>query len=301
MDKFVNEMKGGKSTFVIGCSNGARAAKILARTLGMEYSALDSGHFPDSDSYVRIMTEVRGKRVLLVQSLHPNTNDAMMELILAASTCRELGARHITLVVPYLAYMRQDKRFHPGECVSSKIMGRLLSSVADAVITIDPHLHRYKRLSEVFSIPARHATANLILGKYIRDHISKPVIIGPDAESYQWAEEIASVAGGPVVVLHKKRYGSQTVRIKLNSPVPLRGRNIVIVDDIISTGHTMHETVKQARRMGAKKVYCIGVHGVFASGALQRLQRAGAVVLTTNTIDNPVARIDITSLLAGVL
>ncbi|HSU72238.1 MAG TPA: phosphoribosyltransferase family protein, partial [Candidatus Binatia bacterium] len=127
------------------------------------------------------------------------------------------------------------------------------------------------------------------------------IIIGPDEESSQWAADIARQAKVPFVILKKKRYTAEKVRIHIHDPMLLRGRNVVLVDDIISTGHTMMEPIKQLKRLNVKSVTCITVHGVFALKALQKLRKLGAKVEATNTIANPVAVIDVTDAFAGAL
>ena len=116
---------------------------------------------------------------------------SLLNILFAAETAKDLGAKKVILAAPYLAFLRQDKRFHPGEAITSKIMAKLLNHSIDKIITIDPHLHRYKSLNEIFSIPTKRLTANGAIADYIRRNFKNPVIIGPDEESYQWARKIA--------------------------------------------------------------------------------------------------------------
>jgi len=283
---------------IIGCSNSRDLAKKVARKTKAKYSALKTKKFPDGETYVRFMTDVKNKKIVLVNSFHPNPNDAMVETIFAAQTAKELGARSVTIVAPYLAYMRQDKRFHPGESKSNTIMSKMLSRVADKIITIDPHLHRIKSLNDIFKIKTKRLSANSAIAEYIDKNIKNTVIIGPDIESYQWAEAIAEKIDLHAVVLKKKRYTARKVRIKVKKDVDFKNRNVVIVDDIISTGHTMIEPIRQIKKMGAKKIYAIGVHGLFVEGALKKLRKLGVRILTTNTIENPVSKIDMSETIA---
>jgi len=284
---------------VVGCSNGIDIGRALARRLGLPFSPLAISRFPDRELKLKFAVDVKARHVILVQTLHP-PDEPLLELVFAVRTAKELGASSVTVVVPYMAYLRQDKRFHPGECKSNAIAAGLLSE-ADRVITIDPHLHRVKHLKEIFHKPVTTLSANALLAAFIRKHYHNELILGPDAESYQWAERIAEQVKAHAVVLKKKRFGSRKVSIKIKGDVDIRGRTVVIVDDIISSGHTMMETIKEAKRLGAKRVVCIAVHGIFAEDALKKIRKLGATVHATNTIPNPVADIDVAGLLADAL
>ncbi len=131
-----------------------------------------------------------------------------------------------------------------------------------------------------------------------KKNLRNEVIIGPDWESYQWAESVANEAGADVSVLKKERFSSRLVRVKMIRPVAIEGKTAVIVDDIISTGHTIIEAAKKAMKMGAKSVVAVAVHGLFAEGALEKIKKAGIrEVITTNTIIQKTSRIDISSLI----
>lgn len=280
--------------------NSQDLAKKVAKRLKVPYADLIVKHFPDGETYLRLPADVKGKEVILIDSMHPNPDSTLIELVFASRTAKELGAKKVTVVAPYLAYMRQDKRFHPGECKSNSIMAALFTC-ADRILTVDPHLHRIGSLNDIFNISAKRLSANDAIAEYIKKNIKNEVIVGPDIESYQWAEEIARKINLHAIVLKKKRYSSRVVRIKVKKGVDFKGRNVVIVDDIISTGHTMIEPIKQIKKMGAKSIYCIGVHGLFVEGALNKLKKLGVIVLTTNTITNPVSKIDISETISKAL
>lgn len=245
---------------------------------------------------------VKEKTVVLVQSYQPHPERSLLMTIFAAETAKDLGAKKVILVAPYLAYMRQDKRFHPGEAVSSHIMAKLLNNSVDKIITIDPHLHRYKSMKEVFKVPAKNLTANFLIAGFVKKKYKNAIILGPDWESYQWAEAIANRIGVESTVLEKKRYGSRHVSVKMKKPIEIKGKTVVIVDDIISTGHTIAEAAKKAKAAGAKKIVTIGVHGLLIENAVSKLHRAGvSEVVTTNCIEHKTNKIDVTELLAEEL
>jgi ribose-phosphate pyrophosphokinase len=283
---------------IIGCSRGVHIAKKVARRLKKPYSELNVKKFPDGELYMRFMSNIRGKVVVLVQSFHGNINDEIVEIIFAAETAKDLGARKVILVAPYFPYFRQDKRFKPGGCISIKVMGKLISHYFDKVLVVDPHLHRQNAISRIFSIQTDKLTSNTHIANYIKKNIKKPLIVGPDWESYKWAEKVADKVGCQHVIMEKTRISGRKVIVKLNKKIDIKDKNVVIIDDIISTGNTIIEAVKNIKKLGAKKFTCIAVHGIFVEKALEKLRKANIKVITTNTIPNKVSKIDISKLVA---
>lgn len=287
---------------ITSCGNSKEIAKAVAKRLKVKYSPLTISAFPDGDIYLKFNIDVKDKKVVIIQSFQPHSDMSLFDAVFAAETAKDMGAKKVILAAPYLAYMRQDKRFNPGEAVSSRIMAKLLNNSVDKIITIDPHLHRYKSLKDIFTIPAVKLTADGIIADYVKKRFKKCVIIGPDWESYQWAETIARKIGAESTVLEKTRYSSRHVSVKMIKPVDVRGKNVVIVDDIISTGHTIAEAAKKAKRQKAKSITAIGVHGLFVEKAISKLKKAGVdEIITTNCIGHETNKIDITPLLAEEL
>lgn len=257
--------------------------------------------FPDGEVYLRLDDEVGSREVLIVCSLE-QPESKVLPMLFLASTARELGASRVGLVAPYLAYMRQDHRFHPGEGVTSTYFARLINTTFDWLITVDPHLHRRSGLDEIYSIPTSIVHAAPAVADWIREQVPAPCIVGPDQESAQWAAVVADQLGAPNMILTKIRFGDREVSISQPSLAPLIDRVPVVIDDIISTGRTMIETVVQLRKVGAPPPICVGIHGVFADRALDDLLAAGAGdVVTCNTIEHPTSRIDVSDLLASAV
>jgi len=282
---------------ITSCGNSEKIAKSLARKLKAKYSPLKISSFPDGDIYLKFNSKLKGEKLVIVQSFQPNSDMSLFDIIWTAETAKDLGAKKVVLAAPYLAYMRQDKRFNPGEAISSRIMAKLLNNSIDKIITVDPHLHRYKSLKDIFKISAKKMTANLLIADHIKKKMKDVVIIGPDWESYQWAEVIANKIGAVSTVLEKTRHSSRHVTSKMVKLVDVKGKNVVIVDDIISTGHTIAEAAKKAKKMGAKTITAIGVHGLFVEGALSKMKKAGVgKVVTTNCIEHKTNEIDVTDL-----
>jgi len=283
---------------IVSCSHGRHLGYLIAKRLKARHSNLIVDKFPDDELYIRFDCELENKDIILVQSFYRNISDCIIEVVFAARAAQESGARRVALVAPYFPYLRQDKRFRKGEAVSQLITAGLIDKYFNAVYVMDPHLHRKNRLHGVFKIKATKLTANPLVAGYIKNHIKNPVIIGPDEESYKWARNVADMLGVESRILKKKRYSSYHVQVKLNKKIDLKEKNVVIVDDIISTGHTILETAKILRKLGAKKINCICIHGIFANDALNKLKKAKINIISTNTIPNKAAKIDVSGVIA---
>ena len=187
-------------------------ARALARPLGAALGQLELRAFPDGETYLRFDGDLSGRSLAIVCTLD-RPNEKILPLLFAAATARELGAIKVGLVAPYLAYMRQDRRFKPGEAVTSREIAQLLSNAFDWMVTVDPHLHRYSSLSEIYRIPTRVVHAASLMSEWIKANVPKPLIIGPDGESEQWVSTVAQDAGAPYAVLEKVRRGDREVEI----------------------------------------------------------------------------------------
>jgi ribose-phosphate pyrophosphokinase len=270
----------------------------LAQCLNAEIGESTIRQFPDGESYVKINSDVKGKCVVLVCTLNEPDNK-LLPLYFLCQTAKDLGAHCTCLVTPYLAYMRQDKRFQPGEGITSTYFGKLISSFADSLTTVDPHLHRRSSLSEVYRIPNKVIHAAAHISQWIKTNVEKPVLIGPDSESSQWVSEVAKNAGAPFTVLQKIRHGDRDVEVSIPDVDNYKDHTPVLVDDIISTARTMIETVKHLKRGGMKPPVCIGVHAVFAGNAYEELMNSGtASIITCNTIPHKSNKIDLSNILA---
>lgn len=271
--------------------NNELAAGIAA-TAKADVGELSHRRFPDGESYLRFLTPVEGRSIALACSLH-DPDSKSLPLLLAAAALRDLGAHRVGLVTPYLGYMRQDKRFNPGEAVTSVSFARLLSGAFDWIVTIDPHLHRHASLTDIYNIPVGVGHATAVLADYLRPQSGSVFLVGPDEESEQWVSTLSVAASVPFVTMQKTRSGDRSVSIAFSGLDAFRGLRPVLVDDMISSGVTMEVAVNQLLALGFSNPICLAVHGIFADGALARLECAGARVVTTNTIPSPVARLDI--------
>lgn len=271
--------------------------RLLAE-LGAWGGRVETRTFPDGESYVRLLTDVSGADVAILCSLM-EPNDRVVELLFLSQTARELGARRVGLVAPYLAYMRQDRRFKSGEAVSSRIFAGLVSRYFDWLVTLDPHLHRYAALSEIYSIPTRVAHAAPAVSNWIATGVEAPVLVGPDSESEQWVAEVASGAKAPFFVLAKERSGDRDVTVRPSSLDRWPGGTPVVVDDIVSSGQTMIETVRVLRNIAKSPPVCVAVHALFNAATEAELERLGSKVVSTNTVRHPTNAIDVSQAISA--
>lgn len=276
----------------------ATLAASLTEQLQAETGLLDYRQFPDGESYLRIDSPVSGRDCLVVCSLH-DPNPRFLPLVFTAEVLRELGARRIALVAPYLCYMRQDKRFQSGECITSRHFATLISRSFDFLLTVDPHLHRYQSLDEIYGLPSRALTSARSVADWLLQTVDKPLLLGPDSESEQWVAEVAQLAGAPFEVLEKVRHGDLDVEISVPHVEQYLQHTPVLVDDIISSGRTLLQTLEHLQKAGMKPAICIGTHGLFGAGAWELLQAAHTrMVVTSNSIPHPSNAIDLAPTLA---
>lgn len=262
-------------------------ATAVAGRIGARIGRLEWRHFPDGESLIAVDEEVAGADVVLFASLN-NPDHKALPLRFAAQTARELGARRVGLVAPYLAYMRQDARFHAGESISANAFAKFLDESVDWLVTVDPHLHRISALDNVLRIPSTAVAAAPQLASWIRNEVARPILIGPDSESAQWVDAVAHAAGVPYEVLRKTRRGDHEVEVSLPDIERLRGYAPVLVDDIVSTGRTLIAALDHLRRLQLPPAVCIVIHAIFAGDAWEALQRAGAGrVVSTDSIAHP--------------
>ncbi|MGD9590939.1 MAG: ribose-phosphate diphosphokinase [Candidatus Berkiella sp.] len=287
---------------LISLFNSPSYLKLLKNSNRFDVGNMIVREFPDQESYVKFESNVKNRELIFIVALD-KPNAKFLPLLFALQAAKDLGATSIGLVVPYLPYMRQDKQFSPGEAVTSKYFSKMLGTTIDWLITIDPHLHRYHSLSEIYPIPTTVLHATTLISHYIQQHIANPLIIGPDSESEQWVSTISKALNAPYQILEKNRMGDSNVKITFPNLKDFKNLTPVLVDDIISTGTTMIETIKHLKELKMKAPICIGVHAIFANNAYENLLANGATsVITCNTIEHVSNAIDVSSLIeAGVV
>jgi ribose-phosphate pyrophosphokinase len=276
-------------------------AHHLSKALGFSLGEMTIHHFPDEETLVKINTPIQNLPVIFVASLE-RPDKKLATLLFAAETARALGAKKICLIVPYLPYMRQDKSFSNKEGITSQYFAKLISHYFDSMVTIDPHLHRYQALNEIYDIPAQVLHADEPICAWIKQVVKAPLVIGPDVESKQWIEKIAQKLKAPFIVLEKNRRGDHLVEVSIPKIELYSDKTPVLVDDIISTANTMIATVKHIHSLGIHPPICIGIHAVFAGDAYQDLRNSDVEkIITSNTIVHESNAIDVSSIIENAL
>jgi len=249
-------------------------SRKLAERAGLDCQRIAARRFPDGESLIRLPSPLP-EQVILCRSLdHPNRK--LIELILASATARTLGARHVTLIAPYLCYMRQDYAFHPGEAISQRIIGDFLARYFDTVVTVDPHLHRTRLLSQ--AIPTEHAvalSASAPIAAFLSRQALNPILVGPDEESEQWLKVIAAELSCPYHCARKLRKGDRDVEIDLPAG-NYHARDVILIDDVASTGQTLITAAQALRASRPRSVNVMVTHALLSGQALADLRKAGA-------------------------
>lgn len=288
-------------TLLLGFPENSELAKDIAERAKLSFSEVKIHSFPDGESKITLPRELPN-HVIICRSLdHPN--EKLVEVLLVAEGCRNQGVNKLTFVVPYLSYMRQDIAFNPGEVVSQKVVGKLLSETFDGVLTVDSHLHRINHLSE--AIPsgiAINITATLAMSKFIENTFEQPFLLGPDAESFQWVEAIAQHSQMDFAVATKDRKGDTDVSIHLPE-ANFKGRNIIIVDDVASSGQTLIQAAKKLNDLDVTErpasISVLVTHALFMPGSMEMLNDAGVKnIWSSNSINHSSNAVSLAELLA---
>lgn len=276
------------------------SATRLAQAAHLTAIMVERHRFPDGEIKLRL-PDALPAQVLILRTLN-DPNDKLIELLLVAQTARTLGAKHLTLVAPYLAYMRQDMAFRPGEAISQRIVGKFLADLFDAVITVDPHLHRVATLQQ--AVPVAHAvvlSGAPLLSDWIAARRQRPLLIGPDEESAQWVALAAQRHAFDHAVCRKVRHGDRDVDVALPD-VALAGRQVVLLDDVASTGHSVARAAQLLLAAGAASVDVAVTHALFSDKALQAMQDAGiGEVWSTDCVVHPSNAVSMANALAAAI
>jgi len=262
-------------TIIQGFPESETAARKFAGAAGLAFEKVALHHFPDGESLVRVAAAA--ETTILYRSLDA-PNAKLVELMLAASALRAAGVRRLVLVAPYLCYMRQDRAFHDGEAISQRAVCGFLDGIFDAVVTVDPHLHRTRSLADVFpsaraiAVSATGLLATRLSEKRLSD---KTLLLGPDQESRQWVEAVARPLDLPVLVGRKQRTGDRTVTVDIPHIDMAADRPVVIVDDVVSTGMTVAESARRLVAAGAGPIEVLTVHMLGRPADVEMLHAAG--------------------------
>jgi ribose-phosphate pyrophosphokinase len=272
-----------------GSSNPALTAAVC-EYLKVSLGKAKIDRFPDGEKVIRVEDDVRGKDCFVVQSTCRPVDEHLVELLIYLDCLRRASASRITAVIPYFGYARQDRKDEGRVPITAKLAANLITTAgANRVLAIDLHA---QQLQGFFDIPVDHLTGELVLSKYFKEKkISKLTVVSPDVGNIKTASRYTSHLGGDLAIVHKKRVNGGEVEAR-EIIGDVKGRNIVMCDDIIATGGTVCSAAKLVKERGAEKIYVGATHGVFAGDALKLLSKApiDEVVVTDTIPENESAK-----------
>ncbi len=274
-----------RTMYILGGTSAKNVAEKLSHRLQQPLLHTTYKRFPDEEFYVRLLDDIAGQDVLIVQTAYPDPK--IIELLLMQEAVRDAGARKITVIVPYFGYSRQDKKFEEGEAISARAIAQHISLRADCIITVDPHK---EHILKFFTVPAYSCSAVGSIAKHLMEK-RIDFILAPDKGAKERAKEAASLIGCQYDYLEKTRIDGTTVKI---TPKTLNasGKHVAIIDDIISTGGTMAQSIRELKKQGAKSVIVACTHGLFVGGAKEKLLSADCdEIISTDTIETEFSKV----------
>lgn len=281
--------------YILGGTSATSVATSLARELRQPLLTATFKRFPDDEFYVRLHDPVDGQDVTIVQTAYPDSK--IVELLILQDALCEAGAAHISVVLPYFGYSRQDKKFEEGEAISARAMAEHISIHADDVVTVDPHK---EHILDFFTTPARSCSAVPALAEYLKGQ-GIDYLLAPDKGARGRAEAAARIIGCEVDYLEKTRIDGMTVKIQPKS-LNVQGKTVAIIDDIISTGGTMAQSIRELKNQGAARILVCCTHGLFAGQAKEKLVAAGCdEIIATDTIESEFSKVSVASCIAPLL
>jgi len=269
-------------------------ATRLAKELDVSQGKVDTKRFPDGECYVRIHDDLEREDVVLVQSTR--TDPEVVELLLLQDAIQEYRVRSLITVVPYFGYARQDKLFNKGEAISSRALIQAIQRNTDTVLLVDVH---NLTILTYFDIPVENISGMLQIANFLKD-AGAEMVLSPDEGSVSRARIVGQIIGTSVDYLEKTRIDGETVKITTKMLDVYRKR-VAIVDDIIATGGTIVEAAKQLKDQGAKEVIAACTHGLYAQGALEKLEKVVDTIVSSDTIENETSAVSVAPELAKAI
>lgn len=281
--------------YILGGTSAKNVAQNLANKIQQPLLQATYKRFPDDEFYVRVLDDIAGEDVLIVQTAYPDPK--IVELLLMQDAVHDAGAKKITVVLPYFGYSRQDKKFEEGEAISSRAVAQHISMHADVVITVDPHK---EHILKFFSVPAYSCSAVSTIAQYLKEK-NIDFILAPDKGAKDRAKEAATLINCEYDYLEKTRIDGTTVKIAPKK-LDVRGKHVAIIDDIISTGGTMANSIKELKKQGAKTVSVACTHGLFVGGAKEKLLSSDCdEIISTDTIETEFSKVSAADCIAELL
>ena len=282
---------------VIGGGASKDLAKRLARKLKAVYIKTETKIFPDGESKVTLQKIPKKSVILVVQSTYPPVDTNLLQTLSIISQVRKISSRTFA-IIPYMGYARQDKQFLSGEVITMSVVAKMLQSVgAKKVIVVD--IHSNTALNH-FKIPTENVSAIPELAKYFKKlNLKNPLVVSPDMGGYSRSKKFASLLKTDFIVLKKHR-DRKTGRVSIQTAkVDVQGKDLILVDDIISTGGSIIKAAQFLKKQKCKRVFVACTHGLLVEGAEKKIRKAGVSrIISTNTIPGNTSKVDISGILA---
>ena len=291
----------GEIAMIVACSNSLGIAAIVARRLKDRLVIPEKRVFPDGELYVRVPAEP-DERAIVINSLLPPQDRSFMELLLTVEALRGMGVDDVTLVIPYMAYSRQDKRFLPGEPISLKVILETLSTLgASEIVTID--VHNEEGLRKIAKIKVTNLLPTREFAKYFKERLNpRTVVLAPDKGALKRASTLAGELGLDYDYIEKVRDRVSGEVKALPKEINVEDKDVLIVDDIISTGGTIALAARSIKERGGKDIYAVCTHALLVHNALDKIYESGvSEVIATDTVPSPVSKITIAPLIVEYL
>ena len=280
-------------SMILSGSSSPELAKKIASNLGEEHIQAETKRFPDGELYVRIEQDIT-EPAIIVQGMNNPQNDNLVELLFILDILANKGVKKIACVIPYYAYARQDKAFKQGELDSARTIAKLLKDFnVSYAITCDLHFQRKEGPFDLYGIPAHNITASDLLVEKAKKEFGEVTVITPDLGS----EEQAKAVGG--TSLSKKRLTS--FEVEISGDIDAKGKNIVLLDDMVTTGGTMIKALDMMKQKGAARTIAAFTHAAVTRDASDRLKASADSIITTDTIPSEFVTVTVSGKIAEAI
>ncbi|UCG34523.1 MAG: ribose-phosphate pyrophosphokinase [Phycisphaerales bacterium] len=273
----------GNDLKIFGGRGNPALAQRICESLDMMLGRAKISNFPDGETLVKLEEDVRGRDCFIIQSTCPPVDRNLMELLIFIDSLRRASAKRITAVIPYFGYARQDRKPEGRTPITAKLVANLLTEAgAHRVLTMDLHADQ---IQGFFDIPLDHLTAEPVIADHFRSlNLTNTVIVSPDLGNMKKSHGYVAALGGDIAVIDKRRLDGENINA-VNIIGDVKGKNVLMFDDMITTAGTICEAARLLREHGAADIYAAATHGVFAGPALDRLEDADLKLLcVTDTV-----------------
>ena len=286
---------------VIGGKASEALAKNLAKKLKANYLRSDLKAFPDGESKITLSAKPKKSKIVVVQSTYPPVDSNLLQALSLIFKAKQYSS-NVIMVIPYMGYARQDREFLPGEIITMKVMAKLFSAVgASKIIVVDIHS---KIALDLFKIPSKNVSAVPQLVKYFKKlKLKDPLVISPDQGGASRAKQFASLYGTNYVALKKQRNRKTgKVQVKTTNLNVVKGRDLILVDDMISTGGSIIKATEFLKKQKCKRIFVACTHALLRDNAENKIKRSGvSKIVSANTIPGKTALVDVSDIIAKAI